>query len=540
MKCKYLYIGILTCSMFPSTIDAQSAFDAYTLGQTELRGTARSMAMAGAFGALGGDLSVLQQNPGGIGIYRSSEIGLTLSWDMQNVTTLDQDRVKTKGTYFNFDNFGYIGSYRTGNDIIPNINWGITYNKAVTFNRHYNGYISNLGTSMTNYVAGQVNQGGWTEDDLGAVSGGYNPYQESYAPWMGILAYNSYLINPDLNGVGFEGLYQNGTTGYGEFEMSEKGNIDEYNLSLGGNIYDILYWGASLGITVLDYDLYAYYGEMLSNASVPYQTAGNGIATTPGQASWGMENIFSMHGNGVNFKFGAIFKPINELRIGVAFHTPTFYSMKSEYSANTSYLFSPNSVTLSSIEGYAVTDEGYIGETWFDYRSPWKFIGSIAAVVGGRGIVSVDYERNMYPNMRISYDGVEDMDVTDCIQQYYKPSNTVRIGAEYKITPQFSVRAGYSYKTSPVSGELKDDQLNVMTAGTTLSYTTDNTVQYITAGLGYRYKGFYIDMAYVHKNRSSDFHAFSPEVMTDGFVASPQTEIKDKNNELVFSIGFKF
>ena len=36
-----------------------------------------------------------------------------------------------------------------------------------------------------------------------------------------------------------------------------------------------------------------------------------------------MENYLNMTGTGVNFKMGLIVKPINELRLGVAFHTPT-------------------------------------------------------------------------------------------------------------------------------------------------------------------------------------------------------------------------
>lgn len=43
----------------PLMANAQAAFDALQLSQQDLNGTARSMSMAGAFGALGGDLSTL-------------------------------------------------------------------------------------------------------------------------------------------------------------------------------------------------------------------------------------------------------------------------------------------------------------------------------------------------------------------------------------------------------------------------------------------------------------------------------------------------
>ena len=61
-----------------ATASAQSAVDAYSLSRNDFKGTARFMSMGGAFGALGGDISTLNQNPGGIGIYRSNDVGITL------------------------------------------------------------------------------------------------------------------------------------------------------------------------------------------------------------------------------------------------------------------------------------------------------------------------------------------------------------------------------------------------------------------------------------------------------------------------------
>ena len=63
---------ILMLTAIPATAAAQSSIDALTLSDTELRGTSRFMSMAGAFTALGGDLSTLTQNPAGIGVYRAS------------------------------------------------------------------------------------------------------------------------------------------------------------------------------------------------------------------------------------------------------------------------------------------------------------------------------------------------------------------------------------------------------------------------------------------------------------------------------------
>lgn len=46
-------------------------------------------------------------------------------------------------------------------------------------------------------------------------------------------------------------------------------------------------------------------------------------------------------------------------------------------------------------------------------------------------------------------------------------------------------------------------------------YTFDKTTQYVTCGIGYRFGGFYVDAAYVHKHRESKWSAFSAFDGTD-------------------------
>lgn len=531
MKTVNKYLIIAASLVGVHSVYGQSAFDCYSLSQSDLRGTARFTAMAGAFGALGGDLSVLNQNPGGIGIYRSSDIGVTLNWNIQNVKAgKGYDQFKTKETNFNFNNVAYVGVYNTDNDACPNFNWGFSYNRKADLNRHYYGEISNIPTSMSNYVAGQANIDGYTIDELGATRD-YDPYYETNAPWMSILAYNSYLINP-LSENTYQGLMDGRSLGYSQFEVDERGQIDEYTISFGGNVYNTLYWGASLGIIDYDYSAYTYYGENIQNAIAPYDDRGNGTAT--GVADWGIENNLNVYGTGVNFKIGLIAKPINELRLGLAFHTPTFYSLTSEYWAGTSYYLAANG--HEPIDGFAETNDGYYGHTDFEMRSPWKVIASAAGVIGGRAILSFDFEHTAYPNMQVSYDGREDRQLSDCINRYYKGSETIRLGAEFKVTPQFSVRAGYSYQTSPFTDDIKNGNIDVQTAGTTLSYVLDDNIQHITAGVGYRYKKFYADLAYVYKQREGKFVAFSPDENS----LSPTAPVKDNNSEVTLSVGFRF
>ena len=56
---------------------AQIVDDALRYSQIFYNGTARFNSMGGAFTALGGDISTLSQNPGGLGVFRSAEITFT-------------------------------------------------------------------------------------------------------------------------------------------------------------------------------------------------------------------------------------------------------------------------------------------------------------------------------------------------------------------------------------------------------------------------------------------------------------------------------
>lgn len=524
----------------PIIANAQGAMDVYKLSQQNLNGSARFMSMAGAFGALGGDLSVVNQNPGGIGVYRSSDIGMSFNVDMQSTQaeSLMDKYGSLSQTKVRFSQAGYIGSYNLGSESLQNINWGFTYNRTASFNRRYAGGISSLGTSLTNYIA--AISAGCDIDKL-AETESYNPYNDmnNNSPWLSILAYNSFLINPVTNQGGpsqtidtYYGLYGNGTTGRGEFETLESGGIDEYTFSIGGNVYNLLYWGLSAGITDINYNAETYYGESLQNAHLQDKD----FNPVRGSANWGLVNSLRTSGSGYNLKLGLILKPINELRLGFAFHTPTYYSLKDEVYTVSSYEYS------TGISGSQEVNPPYGGASWYKIKTPWRFIASAATVLGGRGILSVDYEYVGYNTMEMSSEsGLLYADTKDQINQYFKASSIIRIGGEFRVTPQFSVRAGYSYQSSPVRDELFKDQVNIVTASTTPAYTLDKETQYITAGLGYKFGSFYADMAYIHKNHKSEYHAFTPIVMDGQIVEpSPKATITDNNNQLTFTLGFRF
>ncbi|MBR4829742.1 MAG: outer membrane protein transport protein [Muribaculaceae bacterium] len=529
----------------PLMINAQDAFDVLQMSQNELRGTSRFQSMAGAFGALGGDLSTLTQNPAGIGVYRNSDLGITFSLDFNSskagVTKLNE-------TKFNVNNVGYIGAIRLDSEAVPNLNFGFTYNRLQSFNRHYTGGVGNIQTSMSNFIADEfVNVPGFNAGDL-YWTDDFNPYFDEYAPWAAVTTFDMKTNNGGYVGIinagdGFmQGLYGYGTTGNAYYEVDERGHADEYNIAFGGNVANKLYFGLDFGILDLDYKSYQAYEEDLDNAYI--MTDDEDLFQSPidnqnTRADWGLYNYLHSEGTGVNFKLGLIWKPVQELRIGAAFHTPTYYDMRDTYYVSAKLnAYQDNNLLYRADKG---SNDGYNYSGTYTLSTPWRFIGSLAGVIGTNGIISLDYEYVANETMRIGDDrGDNYTDVTNKVKDYFKPSHIIRIGGEYRVNPNWSLRAGYSYKTTQVEKGVDEYEYNIATVGTNPTYQYDNTVQNITCGVGYRYKSFYTDLAYVHKMRESVYNAFSPINDNYGYEPNVSADVTDHNNRISLTLGMRF
>ena len=103
---------------------SQGEVEALKYSRNELYGTARSMAMGNAFGALGGDITGVSINPAGIAVYRSSEVVVTLGIQQNTAKVGD---INTKVNDFNLHN--WICGLSLRNEVMPMINFGFSYNK---------------------------------------------------------------------------------------------------------------------------------------------------------------------------------------------------------------------------------------------------------------------------------------------------------------------------------------------------------------------------------------------------------------------------
>jgi hypothetical protein len=105
------------------------------------------------------------------------------------------------------------------------------------------------------------------------------------------------------------------------------GSQNQWNFSYGGNYGDVLYFGLTLGVQTLKYDITKTYSEQ-------YPSATNLVV----DASLLTENLLT-EGIGVNGTFGLIARPINQMTIGFSLITPTYLSISERYQLYTEARF---------------------------------------------------------------------------------------------------------------------------------------------------------------------------------------------------------
>lgn len=508
---------------------AQGELDAYNLSQTDLNGTARYLGMSGAFGALGGDISSMSSNPAGLGIYRSSEVVTTISLSsIKTNTNWNGSSTDKNKTRFNFDNIAYVGYFPTGNDEgLVGWNIGISYNRLKDYNRSYR-MRGTQRASLSDYVADMT--AGTRESALiYDQHSGYDPYFDSnpFIPWMSVLGYEAGYFRSDPGGDNeylstFQGDMQNA-----DLNVNEKGSIGQYNISFATNISDRFFLGATVAITDMDYNLTTTYAEDF-----------------PGNAWLSLDNGLSTEGTGYAFNIGAIARPLDFLRVGVAYNSPTWYKMKD-------YFHAYASTDVDGVRTDAETPDSQMGE--YNLRTPDRWIFSVAGV-GPNFLISVDYELTAYKRMNVNDLDGNDLEAVEFIKKDFGNSGTLKVGAEYKVTPQFSVRAGTLWRTSPMKAHVKNGTpaLNqygeyynnaVGVVGTVPNYTVDKGTNSYSVGIGYRFTpSFYADLACVYREYKADAYAFPSTFYPDGepFLTSTPASLKTKTTQVALTLGYKF
>lgn len=523
-KITYILFSLFILS---APLFAQSEVDALRFSREDIHGTARAMSMGGAFGALGGDLTGVSINPAGIAVYRSSEVAITPTFSRERSVV---ENTNANKTYFDIDNIGFVGYFPLRNDVMPLINFGFSYNKLKSFDKN----VSAMGTpnnTLIEYMA--LRSGNIDPIDLERGDDRPDPYQ-MIDNWLAVLGYNSYLIDPVEVGENYryDPVNTRGETAQNQIRTYEKGYIKNYDFTAGTTINNVLNLGLSISIKDIYFDLATDYLEDFYDGNSP-----NGGYT--------LTNWLTTRGAGVGAKFGAIYRPVNALRFGFAWHTPIWYGLTETYEAQIAHDMG-DYVTDPNYDPSIIENSGRFRNS-YDLKTPGKIVASVATVLGNKFIASVDYELVDYSKMKLAvpsnftddpnwYEGDNEIISVD-----HKLTSTVKAGMEYRFTPQFSGRLGYAWMQNPYDADLVKFG-DAIIAGSNTIYRMEGDTHYFTGGIGYRFdRNFYLDMAVVYKTRKDDLYPF-PNYYVNDVLEVDAAPFSLKNNSIrgLLTLGYRF
>ena len=487
---------VLAAVSFVTGLFAQNVDDALRYSQIFYGGTARFMSMGGAFTALGGDISSLSQNPAGIGVFRASEITITPQLFHTNISAGFNSKITSDYLYnFNLSQAGIVSNLISNENEtgLITLNFGYSFNKTNNLNQS----IRIEGTGTTSSMADY-----WAQNSFGSLGGDLAGNEKN--------AYDAWLIDTIAGSGGtsygtvFSNYGDNPTSQYGQKisrYVTNEGYTGEHALSIGGNYSNKIYFGATFGISTLKYSSHFEHSE---TAETTLDSKFQNFTYT---------DHYEQTGHGYSLKLGAIIKPIETVRIGVAFHSPTFYKideyfyedLTSKYTDGDHYEFSNEPMRYN----YALV-------------TPFRALAGVAVQIKKFALLSADYEFVDYSIARFKETGDNyDYSVKNSlIKNSLKSASNVRLGGEFRFNKLY-LRTGYGYYGKAFQSG--DDNAD-------LDYSS------ISFGTGFREQNVSIDFAFTNF-RYSQKNVLYP---LDSSFDPSTVHLSTVNNLFTLTIGYKF
>ncbi len=515
----------------------QGIDDALRYSQETPTGTARSMAMGNAFGALGGDFSAIGINPAGLAVFRGSEFSVTPSLIFNKTESNFQNTGREgDGSTFVPNQMGFVWSMKPMREVTSGLvssHFSIGYQRTANFNA--SGFINGAGvqSSLLDQFVFEAN---------GYTSGSLNNFKDG-------LAFDMYLLdNPsfDVNGTPqvYNDVYYHawqkpslgGTAQNPEITrdwraprginqqrfIDQEGYKGEFNFSYGANISNKVFLGASLNVLSYRFE------ENMMHRESP-----NGGLDASGDPDWDAYDFDSFEyrtyldqrASGVNLKFGAIYKPIHELRVGLAYHSPSFFRVDEEYQSKMSVSYANSG---SHLKDRPLDGVSPMGSDEYRFRTADKLVASLGVVLGNRYIFSFDYERSDYSNSKYKSlsDQYRDYSLQNGeIRSVFTVANTYRAGIEFKATNEISLRAGYGLYESPIKTALSVNKRKYET---------------FSGGVGYRMQYFYVDAVYMLSRQQKDYYLYNWDEGTTGITAPNPAKLSVLDHQVAVTVGYRF
>ena len=437
---------------------AVNAQDQQILSQRDWIGTARYVGMAGAMTAVGGDPSAVNDNPAGLGVFRRWDVSLSLFvkpdhvyLDGQNIGAVTKFSASQASFVFGWTDPTKVRGLITNNVMI-------SYHNLANFDRHYTCTNTDIPFSLADVIAAKTN--GVEETALQPAERWGNQN------WLSNMAYDTYLISPDATDTKrwYAVLDPGQLVSKSKLTMREYGRAEQFSLSWGGNISNRVYLGATLNIISIDHTQSVEYYEIFGD-------------------DCSLDNNSYVHhsGVGVNGAVGIIAHPVQFLRIGASFITPSAVSLTTNnYGDMKSALFMTNPKTglvEKTANSVSTPNNRYTDRAW---STPLRSSIGVAFQALHYGLASFQYDYAHHKNM-------DDV-------------HTLKVGLEGVIVDRFFLNLGYAYESSFLkANQYTAGVLPVNTARTDAYSQYIRFAHYASAGFGYHGSLFTIHAAYRYR-----------------------------------------
>jgi hypothetical protein len=450
--------------------------DVQRFAQRSTMGSARYVGMGGAMTAIGGDPSAAMDNPAGLGLYRRSEISITIDETIDHTQQTGSNDIYQR-TRFAAPQITAIWAWGKANKqrgLVFN-NFMFTYHRLANFNRDV--VVQGGGMGMVPTICNITNDmGGVSEENLQN-----RPWDNVEIGWLSILGKEAYLIDPIENNQWQPAVHFTN----GLLSISETGTSDQYTLSWAGNINNQWYIGIGLNVPTINYTKHTSLQE--SNKSNSAE----------------LKSMFHVSGVGVSGSLGLIYRPIQALRIGASLQTPTVMNLSRQ---TTGDMYS----TIAGQRYEILTPESGVMD--IKIASPLRSSVSIAGQIGKIGLIAVQYDYAHSKEM-------EDM-------------HTLRIGAEAQAYRGLFFNAGYVYESSFMREEEPKWLLGYNEIRTDMDYRYTAATQYASAGIGYRCDKVVAQLAYQYSWQT--IHQYVSEEQTLPFHVDTHT------HRIVATLAWRF
>ncbi len=425
---KALIITLLIGVLCPAWAQSDADVLRYSL-MNPLGSSARSIGLGGAMGSVGADPSVVLNNPASLAQYKSNAFNISLG--MNNVKNssdyLNGNSVKSNRYSAEIPSINLVFTERKMRRDGPattgwvNYNFGIGWNKTADFNRRISYSGTNTQNSMLNYVADYVQ--GLPSSQLDAndeqLNQGFYYFENMfwYAYLIDTISDQNYTATIDPNMANFN---QSGA-------ITTSGGMNELNFSFAANYEHKLYFGFGVNVHSVDYRESNRYTEF------------DNPLTLGTWNSYDFSRNLETDGLGYSGRLGLVFRPSNQLRLGMSLHSPTVLNLTDYYSDELYVVYDDGST-----EDLRTIDKEYS----YTVVTPLKYALQASYFFGKRGFVSAEIENVDYSSMNIYADDYDFEAQNETIAGKYTTATNLKLGAEYAIN-EFRLRAGFSQLGNP-------------------------------------------------------------------------------------------